>query len=77
MFKFFFGYPFIFLVCFWLASDVEITTSLKAFEQSHFSIQFPKASLRPAKSDPWFEFYWPVVEQENEQQKYKIPLEDK
>ncbi|MBB1273143.1 MULTISPECIES: hypothetical protein [Psychromonas] len=77
MFKLFFGYPFVFLVCFWLASDVEITTSLKAFKHSHFSIQFPKASLRAEQSEPWFEFYWPMVEQENEQKKYTIPLEDK
>lgn len=58
MFKLFFVYPFMILACFWLVSDIEINTSLQKLKESSFSIEFPKASLRPEHSQPWFGLYW-------------------
>tara|TARA_R110001583_G_scaffold164447_1_gene316936 strand:+ start:17033 stop:17203 length:171 start_codon:yes stop_codon:yes gene_type:complete len=46
------------LACFWLVSDIEINTSLQKLKESSFSIEFPKASLRPEHSQPWFGLYW-------------------
>ncbi|TEW53175.1 hypothetical protein E2R68_13545 [Psychromonas sp. RZ22] len=58
MFKLFFLYPLIILVCVWLASDVEIGASVYKFEDNYISLQFPKKSIRSAGSDPWIDFYW-------------------
>ena len=58
MFKLFVLYPFILLVCFWLASDVELKTSLSELEESSLFIHFPKESLRSEGAEPWIDFYW-------------------
>ena len=49
---------FVGLVSFWLASDIEIGASVYAFEDNHFSLQFPQESLREKGTDPWVDFYW-------------------
>lgn len=58
MFKLFYVYPFIAFVIFWLTSDVEIGASVYKFEDNYLSLQFPKASLREAGTEPWVDFYW-------------------
>lgn len=64
MFKLFFIYPVIVLICIWLASDVEVKTSINKLQESTFSLQFPKANLRAENSKPWFEFYWQAAHED-------------
>lgn len=71
MFKLFFVYPFILLVCFWLASDVEVNASLYKLKDNKLSIHFPKASLRDEGSEPWIDIYWGAEEASNVIEKVK------
>lgn len=59
MFKLFIVYPIVALICFWLASDVEVKGSLLSFSDNHISIEFPKKQFRPDYDlEPWYSFYW-------------------
>ncbi len=59
MFKLFYVYPFVALVVFWLASDVEVGASLYDFKDNHISIEFPKQNFRSEENpEPWYSFYW-------------------
>lgn len=59
MFKLFVVYPFIALVVFWLASDVEVGASVYDFKDNYISLEFPKKSLRPDDHPkPYYTFYW-------------------
>ncbi len=59
MFKLFFVYPFVALILFWLASDVEIGASVYSFDDNYISIEFPKKQFRSEENqDPWYSFYW-------------------
>jgi len=59
MFKFFFIYPVIALIAFWLASETEVGASVYSFHDNYIKIEFPKESFRSADNpNPWYRFYW-------------------
>jgi len=59
MIKFFFIYPVIALIAFWLASETEVGASVYSFKDNYIMIEFPKESFRSADNpDPWYRFYW-------------------
>ena len=59
MFKLFFIYPFVALILFWLASDVDIGASVYCFDDNYISIEFPKEKFRSEENpEPWYTFYW-------------------
>ena len=64
MFKLFFIYPAVVLICIWLASDVTVHGSINKLQENSFSLQLPKANLRAENSQPWFEFYWPAEQED-------------
>ena len=59
MFKLFFIYPVVALILFWLASDVDLGTSVYSFDDNYISIEFPKEKFRSEENpEAWYTFYW-------------------
>ena len=57
MFKLLFVYPIIALILVLIASDIELSASVYAFEDNHIAITFPKPDWQ-INDEPWFEFQW-------------------
>ena len=67
MFKLFFVYPFIALILFWLASDIDVEGSVYSFDDNYISIEFPKEKFRSEENpEPWYSFYWNADSMEKE-----------